>query len=136
VARRKAENLKRSNHTVSQLWTAIEQLIDPQNHPDVMIQIHSDKNTGELKIFKNFDCDDIATLENFRNSSHNKDPQSSPTGRYQGLSISGNFQRNVGCILPCDAKRTKHLQGLNSFLAFLEDYQAYLNSLKTESTPS
>jgi hypothetical protein len=96
VARRKAE--AKNNHTVSQLWDAVATLIDPEKHPDVMIKIDRDKKTGELKIFKNFNGDNIQNLENFRNSSHNK--------------------------------------GLNSFLAFLEDYQAYLDSLKPQSTPS
>ena len=43
------------------------------------------------------------------------------------------FGTNAGCILPRGVERTEHLKGLNGFLAFLEDYQAYINSLKTES---
>jgi hypothetical protein len=103
VARRKAENLKRSNHTVSQLWLAIAQLIDPQINPDITVNIHRNfEGPGGIIISAEF-----------------------PTRRDQ--------TDNLGCILPLGAKRAKHLEGLNTFLAFFKGYQA---SLKPESTPS
>ncbi|MFN9691885.1 MAG: hypothetical protein ACK551_07300 [Vampirovibrionales bacterium] len=105
VARQKAKNAK-NNHTVSQLWLAIAQLIDPKNHPDVTLNIHPNREGPDgIIIFSEFP-------------------------------IRGNQTHDLGCILPRGAKRAKHLEGLKTSLAFLEGYQVYLDGLKTESTPS
>ena len=117
VARQYAKT-RENNPTVSQIWKAIAQLIDPSNHPDVTVNIHPnlEEPYGIIMHLKHRDS----------NFFSNRD--------YSKYVIPRNFfGTNAGCILPRGVERTEHLKGLNGFLAFLEDYQAYINSLKTES---
>jgi hypothetical protein len=105
VARQKAENAK-NNPTVSELWRAIAQLIDPKNHPDVTLNIHPNREGPDGIII------------------------------WAGFPIGGGKTHDLGCTLPRGAKRAKHLEGLKTSLAFLKGYQACLNRQKPPSTPS
>ena len=123
VARQKAENLKKSNPTVSQLWTAIAQLIDPQNHPDLTVVIN--KNVPGISITS---TRGFADFKEFQKSTFYDKDQG-----YPSISIEDNYTYSA---FKRGAKRAEHLKGLNSLNRLLSDYQAYLDSLKTESTPS
>jgi hypothetical protein len=118
-ARRKAENLKKSNPTVSQLWNAVATLINPKINKNLGVVIN--KNTTGISITGNHG---FADFLQFQNSNFYK-PQN-----YPGISVENYYTYSA---FKRGAKRAEHLKRLNSLNCLLSDYQAYLDSLKTES---
>jgi hypothetical protein len=118
VARENAEKWK-NKLTVSQLWDAVATLIDPKINKDLGVVIN--KNTIGISITSN---QGFADFSQFQNSNFYK-PQN-----YPGISVENYYTYSA---FKRDAKRAEHLKGLNSLNRLLSDYQAYLDSLETES---
>jgi hypothetical protein len=118
VARQKAENSKNSS-TVSKLWWAVATLIDPKINKDLAVVIN--ENTKRISITSN---QGFAGFKEFQSSEFYQ-PQN-----YAGISVENYYTFSE---FKRGAKRTEHLKGLNSLNRLLSDYQAYLDSLETES---
>ena len=119
VARQYAKTRK-NNPTFSQLWGAVAILLDPNINKDLTVVINENTTGISITSTRGF-----ADFKEFQKSTFYDMDQG-----YPSISIEDNYTYSA---FKRGAKRAEHLKGLNSLNRLLSDYQAYLDSLKTES---